>query len=200
MAKLAGRWNSRQRSPMRRSLPRGLGWRSRSTTAVCGSSTWRPARRSLTLVVKAVTRTWRGCRLTRRPAIGHRHGRHVASLPNHCRAIQVNVPYQRNRRRIALGEAPLMPIGIGQRAVWLTASNRADLIGREMPAHGSQVLPQLLLVACADDHGRHGRPREHPIDRDLRHGLARLGGNLVECVDDPIDVFVDAGGPMSFAS
>ena len=67
---------------------------------------------------------------------------------------------------------------------------RGDLRRGQVPADGAEVLAQLLLVARADDHGRHGRPLEQPVERDLRHGLAGLPGDRVEGVDDPVEVLV----------
>lgn len=62
-----------------------------------------------------------------------------------------------DRGRIALHELPLMPIGVGERAL-AGGVQLGDLLRRQAPADGSQVLLQLRLVAGADDHRRDGRP------------------------------------------
>ena len=74
--------------------------------------------------------------------------------------------------------------------VALAASSRATCAGGQVPADGAEVLPQLLLVARADDDGRDRGPLQQPVERDLRHRLAGLRGDLVERVDDPVEVLV----------
>src|ERR1700736_5813541 len=72
-----------------------------------------------------------------------------------------------NRGRIALGEAALVPIGIGERLAARLVERR-DLFVGQGPAGRAEVLPQLLFVAGADDDGRDGRAPEQPVERDLR--------------------------------
>src|SRR5690242_17085358 len=65
--------------------------------------------------------------------------------------------------RVPLGEAPLVPVGIGQ---WRAAGGvePGHLLGREVPADGPEVLPQLLLVPGADDDRRDRGPLEEPVE------------------------------------
>ena len=55
-----------------------------------------------------------------------------------------------DRRRVALGEAALVPVGIGRRR-GAGGVEPGDLLRRQVPADGAEVLAQLLLVAGADD-------------------------------------------------
>src|SRR5262249_34346485 len=57
-----------------------------------------------------------------------------------------------------------------------------DLLCTQAPADGPQILPQLLLSACTDDHISYRRPLQQPVDRNLRHGLAGVTGNVIQCL------------------
>ena len=62
------------------------------------------------------------------------------------------------RRRIALGKATLVPVGIGRRG-GAGGVEPGDLLGGQVPADGAEVLAQLLLVAGADDDVGHASGR-----------------------------------------
>ena len=72
---------------------------------------------------------------------------------------------------------------------------RGDLSRRQVPADGPEILPQLLLVARANDERRDRWALQQPVQRDLRHGLAGLGGHDVERIDDLVERLVLTGGP-----
>ncbi len=88
-----------------------------------------------------------------------------------------------HRRRIPFLEHCLVPIRIRLRP-FARGVELGDLFGRELPADGIEILPQLLFVASADDHRRHRRATQQPIQRHLRHGLARFAGHRIERIDD----------------
>ena len=96
---------------------------------------------------------------------------------------------QSHRRRVPLGEARLMPVRIRPRRRACSVE-RGDLLGRQRPPDRAEILSQLFFVARADDHRRHRRPLQHPVQRDLRNGLARLPGDLVQRIDDAVEKFV----------
>src|SRR5687768_15611538 len=75
-------------------------------------------------------------------------------------------------RRVQQGEAVLgavRVVGIGDRA-GAGGVEPGDLVGRQGPADGAEIVAQLRLVAGPDDHRRHGRPPQQPVEGDLRHG------------------------------
>ena len=98
-----------------------------------------------------------------------------------------------NGRRVSLGKLPLMPVRIGGRHVAGNVQS-LHLICRQTPTDGPQILLQLLLVSGTDDHGRYRRTLKQPVQGDLRHALARLGGDLVNGVDDPIEIILACRG------
>jgi len=65
--------------------------------------------------------------------------------------------FSSDRRRIALGEAALVPVGVGQRHRAGRVQSR-DLGGGQAPADGTEIVAQLVLVAGADDDVGYGRP------------------------------------------
>src|SRR5690606_17779147 len=86
------------------------------------------------------------------------------------------------QRRVVAGKAFLpamgeMRIGRRPRAGGIELSY---LLLRQRPADCAEVLAKLCLVAGADDDGGNGRPAGEPVDRHLRHGLARLHGHLFQ--------------------
>src|SRR5215470_9817255 len=81
-----------------------------------------------------------------------------------------------DRRRIALGEAALMPVGIGQRGRARCVQLR-NLFRRQVPADGTEILAQLLLIARADDDVRDGWPLQQPVEGDLWHALTGFLGD-----------------------
>jgi hypothetical protein len=97
-----------------------------------------------------------------------------------------------DRGWIPLRKTPLMPIGIDRRFV-TGGIQLGDLCRREAPVHGSQILAQLVRIACADDHRGNGRPMEQPVDRDLRHSFAGLFRHIVDGVHNPMNVFIGQG-------
>ena len=82
-----------------------------------------------------------------------------------------------------------MPIRINERHR-ARRIQRRHLRRRQRPAHRAQILPQLRLVARADDHRRHARPPQHPVQRHLRHRLAGLGRDRLQRIDDFEQKFV----------
>ena len=60
----------------------------------------------------------------------------------------------------------------------------------EVPVHGSQILPQLVRIARADDHGGYGRPLEQPVDCDLCYGFASFFRHFINRVHNPVNVLV----------
>src|SRR5580698_2152376 len=81
---------------------------------------------------------------------------------------RTEVAFALYRSGVQVPELALMPIRVRDR-------NRARFVeffylrGRQIPAGGGEVLTQLLLVACADDHARYGGALQQPIQSDLRH-------------------------------
>ena len=74
--------------------------------------------------------------------------------------------------------------------VALAASSSAMCPASSCPAQCTQVLPQLRLVARADQHAGHAGPLQQPVDRDLRQRAAGVGGHLVHCVDHAVQPLV----------
>ena len=64
------------------------------------------------------------------------------------------------------------------------------LFAGEIPADGAEVLPELLFVARADNDTSHGGTLQEPVQRDLRHGLARFRRHFVDCIDHFEKIFV----------
>src|SRR3546814_690308 len=88
-------------------------------------------------------------------------------------------------RRVELCKTLLPPIGevrIG-RSHGTCGIERCDLLLRQRPADRAKILPQLLLVAGADDDGGDRWPGNKPVDRHLRHRLARLRGHFFQRID-----------------
>jgi len=86
-------------------------------------------------------------------------------------------------RRIAFRETTLVPIwiGLGRRA---RSVELFDLIRRQIPANGAEVILELLLVARANDDARNGRAMKQPIQSDLRDRFPRFFRDAVESIDD----------------
>jgi hypothetical protein len=95
----------------------------------------------------------------------------------------------RYRRRIPLRETALVPIGIDGRC-GAGGVQFGDLRRGEVPAHGSQILAELVRITRADDHGGYGRSLEQPPDCDLWHGFASFFRHFVDGVHSPVDVLV----------
>src|SRR5262249_36040770 len=74
-------------------------------------------------------------------------------------------------RGVAFGEAALVPVGIGG-GDGAGGVEAGDLLGRQVPPDRPEVLPQLLLVAGADDDRRDAGLLEQPVECDLRDRLA----------------------------
>ena len=72
-----------------------------------------------------------------------------------------------------------MPVGIDERKL-AGGVEPGDMLGRQAPADGPQVLHELPCVARADDKGGDGGAAQKPVERDLGDGLAGLGGDLVD--------------------
>jgi hypothetical protein len=60
----------------------------------------------------------------------------------------------------------------------------------EVPAHGSQILSQLVRIARADDYGGYGRPLEQLVDRDLCDGFASFFRHFIDRVHNLVNVLV----------
>ena len=76
-----------------------------------------------------------------------------------------------------------MPVGVGLRA-FAGLVEASDVLGVERPAKRAEVLAQLRFGARADDERRHARPRQQPVERDLRYRLAGFLRDFVEHIDD----------------
>src|SRR4051812_23976657 len=76
-----------------------------------------------------------------------------------------------DRRRIALGDSCLVPVGIN---AWRRTRGikTRQLGGSELPAEGAQILPELFLVPRSNDYVGDGGSLQQPVDRNLRYGLA----------------------------
>src|ERR1700678_4543073 len=82
----------------------------------------------------------------------------------------------------------LVPDRIGR----LDVARRIELrhlLGRQLPAHGADVLPQLPFVTRADDDVGDGRAAQQPVERDLRNRLASLLGKGVKRIDNGEQAF-----------
>ena len=96
---------------------------------------------------------------------------------------------QRDRRRIALDELALVPIRIDGRTVAGFVELR-DLLGRQLPADGEQVLAELLFVAGADDDVVYGRALKEPVQGYDWDWLFDFFCHGLERIDDLVQVFV----------
>ena len=67
---------------------------------------------------------------------------------------------------------------------------RLDLLRRQFPALGSQILSQLFFVARAHDDCRHRGPLQQPVQRDLRNGLTGFFRNFVDCIHHLVQIFI----------
>ncbi len=72
----------------------------------------------------------------------------------------------------------------------LAASSLAICSGVEVPANGTEILPELILVSRADDERGDRRPLKQPVQGDLRNRLAGLGGQRIEHIDDGEEIVV----------
>src|SRR5581483_10647963 len=90
---------------------------------------------------------------------------------------------------VALRESPLMPVRVDRRNDAGFIEFR-DLLSRQVPAGGSEVLAELLLVAGAHDDSRDGGALQQPVERDLRNGFAGFFCDFFERVHHTIQVFV----------
>jgi len=82
-----------------------------------------------------------------------------------------------------------MPVGVDGRLIGGTIKF-SDLFGGEIPAFGSQILAELLLVSGADDDGGNRRTLQKPVQGDLGDGLAGFLGDCVQGVDDVEQVLI----------
>src|SRR4030095_4518135 len=105
------------------------------------------------------------------------------------RAPIVNPRDDLHRKRIAVREALLMPIGI---CTWPNAGGVEfrDLFVGQAPTDGANILLELAFIACADDHRGHSRALEQPGAGSLRDGFARLARHHIESIDDTKQVYV----------
>src|SRR5947208_2509583 len=107
-----------------------------------------------------------------------------------CISLQVVLLGGRRWRRIAIaGGLALVPIRIGQRDL-AGGIQLADLFGSEIPARGTQILPELLFVASADNDRSDGRALQEPVERYLRNRFAGFVGDFVECIHHAEDVLI----------
>ena len=72
-------------------------------------------------------------------------------------------------------------VRVGQRAR-AGGIQPGDLLGGERPADRLQVLPKLLFVARTDNHARHRRSLQQPVERNLRHRFSGLARHRIERV------------------
>src|SRR5262245_6210104 len=79
-----------------------------------------------------------------------------------------------------------MPVGISAFAL-ASDIQPFDLFLSEIPAHRSQVLAQLFLIARADDDARNRRALRDPIQCNLREGFAGFSGNRVDHIHEVIE-------------
>ncbi len=89
------------------------------------------------------------------------------------------------QRSYAIGE---LAAGANRDRPWartLAASSFATWVGGEVPSDRPEILPQLRLVARADDDAGDGGPAQQPVEGDLGYGPARLRRDEVKGVDDP---------------
>jgi hypothetical protein len=101
-----------------------------------------------------------------------------------------------HRKGVALGKPGLMPIRVCERH-HARVVEPADLIARERPADGAEIVRELRFVARTDDDVRDRGPREQPVERDLRDRLAGFGRDVIERIDDAIEILLGDGGPIS---
>src|SRR5262249_47697043 len=95
-----------------------------------------------------------------------------------------------NRRRglIARGAA-LVAIGVSGVSRPGLVKLR-DLIRREVPSDGPEVVAQLLFVSGPDNHRRHCRTLQEPVERDLWNRFSGLLGNRIQRIDNSVEVFI----------
>ena len=98
-------------------------------------------------------------------------------------------------RRVAFAETGLMPIGVGF-GRFAGRVELGDLLRRQMPADGVEIILELFLVTCADDDACDRRAMEQPVKRDLGHGFAGLFRDIIECIDDAEKALVIDGWPF----
>src|ERR1700722_16167400 len=82
-----------------------------------------------------------------------------------------------------------MPIRIGSRNLASCIELR-DLLDRQIPAYGTEVLFQLLFIASTNDDGRDGRPLEQPVQPNLRDSLAGVLRHGIERIDNLVQILV----------
>src|ERR1035438_4871193 len=91
-------------------------------------------------------------------------------------------------QRVAFRELRLVPVRVGTRNL-TRGIKPGHLIRRKIPASGSKVLLQLLLIARADNHSRNGRPLQQPVQRYLRNALAGFLRDHVDRINHLVQVF-----------
>jgi hypothetical protein len=91
--------------------------------------------------------------------------------------------------RVPFRESSLMPIGIDRRGR-AGGIQFGTLWRRQIPAHRTQILAQLIRVPRPNDHGGYGWPLKEPINGYLGHSFPSFPGHCVDGVHDAMNVVV----------
>ena len=94
--------------------------------------------------------------------------------------------------RDAFGEAALVPIGVGGNEI-AGGVELGDLLGREFPAGGGEILAELAFVAGAENNAGDGGAAQEPVERDSGNAFAGFLGDGVDGIHDLVDVLIGDG-------